>query len=293
MVCLMLSGLFSAPSAADAQNSNGPVDHPAPPTPSEVPNEDKDASETTSEEEWIQLFNGRDLTGWTPKIRGHECGDNYGDTFRVVDGMLTVSYDQYTDRDSMSMDGAKPTWEKFGHLFFEKPFSKYILRVEYRFIGEQVKNGPGWALRNNGLMIHGQAPKTMAVNQKFPVSIEVQLLGGLGTGDRPTLNLCTPGTNVVIDGKLFTPHCTKSNSPTFDGEQWVTVEIEVNGGGVICHRIDGKIVLKYEQPQYDPKDGEAQKLIQGESLVLESGTISIQSESHPTQFRKIELKLLD
>ena len=47
--------------------------------------------------EWIQLFNGKDLTGWTPKIRYHDLGDNFGDTFRVEDGLLKVSYDQYPD----------------------------------------------------------------------------------------------------------------------------------------------------------------------------------------------------
>ncbi len=113
----------------------------------------------TGTDEWIQLFNGKDLTGWTAKIRGHELGDNYADTFRVVDGLLTVSYDDYQPQDFLSMDGKnKPTWEKFGHLFYKDKFSHYILRVEYRFIGDQVTNGPGWAFRNNGLMLHGQDP---------------------------------------------------------------------------------------------------------------------------------------
>ena len=59
--------------------------------------------------EWIQLFNGKDLTGWTAKIRGHELGDNYADTFRVVDGKLVVSYDKYTEADTMSVtDPKKP-----------------------------------------------------------------------------------------------------------------------------------------------------------------------------------------
>lgn len=244
-------------------------------------------------EEWIQLFNGKDLTGWTPKIRGHELGVNYGDTFRVTDGLLAIDYDQYKPEDFLSMDGKnRKDWEKFGHLFYKDTFSHYLLRVEYRFIGDQVENGPGWAFRNNGLMLHGQDPAKMKLNQKFPVSIEVQLLGAGDTGKRTTLNLCTPGTNVVMDGKLFKRHCTSSNSPSFRGDQWVTVEVEVRGNDVIRHWVDGKVVLEYTKPQLDERDSEARPFIVDGNLMLESGTISLQSESHPTQFRKIELKKL-
>ena len=247
---------------------------------------------------WIQLFNGKDLTGWTAKIRGHELGDNYADTFRVVDGKLVVSYDKYTEADSMSVtDPKKPAFNKFGHLFYKDTFSHYVLRVEYRFVGEQIKNGPNWAIRNNGLMIHGQDPAMMGKNQMFPASIEVQLLGGRGPGGKlkPTMNLCTPGTNVVIDGKLFKPHCTSSTAAIYEGDQWVTVEVEVLGSKVIRHRVEGRTVLEYSQPQLDPNDRGGfpmSKLIKDGKLLLEEGTISIQSESHPTEFRKIELRVL-
>lgn len=253
------------------------------------------AAQSEDSGEWVQLFNGVDLTGWTPKILGHKLGDNYGDTFRVRDGVLAVSYDQYKPDDFLSQDGKKkPTFEKFGHLFYKDTFSHYILRVEYRFVGDQVENGPGWAFRNNGLMLHGQDPTKMGIDQKFPVSIEVQLLGGGGTGDRTTLNLCTPGTNVVMNGKLFKRHCTSSKSKTFHGDQWVTVEVEVRGNEVIRHKVDGEVVLEYTQPQYDPKstDPDAKPFIVDGNLMISSGTISLQSESHPTEFRKIELKKL-
>lgn len=150
------------------------------------------------EGEWIQLFNGKDLTGWTPKIKGYELGDNFRNTFRVEDGILKVSYDQYDKFDN-----------RFGHLFYKEPFSNYVLRLEYRFTGEQCEGGPGWAIRNSGAMLHGEAPQTMGKDQDFPVSIEVQLLGGNGSQERSTANLCTPGTNVVMNGKLITQHCTR------------------------------------------------------------------------------------
>src|SRR5687768_10533213 len=176
------------------------------------------AQAPTEPGKWRQLFNGKDLDGWTPKITGHALNENFGKTFRVEDGVLKVSYDQYRDFGN-----------QFGHLFFKEPFSNYRLRVEYRFVGEQVAGGPDWAFRNSGVMIHCQKPETMARDQKFPVSIEVQLLGGKGSGERPTANLCTPGTHVVMDGQLLKRHCTNSKSKTYHGDQWVTAELEVRG----------------------------------------------------------------
>ncbi len=236
------------------------------------------AQDQASTSEWISLFNGRDLEGWTPKIQGYALGDNFGNTFRVEDGLLKVRYDQY---DKFG--------DRFGHLFYKQPFSHYRLRVEYRFVGQQIAGGAGWALRNSGIMIHGQAPETMTKDQSFPVSIEVQLLGGTGSGTRPTANLCTPGTNVVLNGRLWTQHCTNSSSETYHGEQWVTVELEVHGDKQIEHKIDGKVVMAYTQPQLDPNDADAKKLIKDDKLLLTGGTISLQSESHPVEFRKVEL----
>ena len=233
--------------------------------------------------EWIQLFNGKDLAGWTPKIRGHELGVNFADTFRVEDGVLAVRYDNYDGRYR----------GRYGHLFYKEPFSHYVLRLEYRFVGEQATAGPEWAIRNSGVMLHGQSPESMLKDQKFPASIEVQFLGGDGEKARTTGNLCTPGTNVVMNGKLHTDHCTNSSSDTFHGDQWVTAEIEVHGNRLIRHQINGKTVLEYAEPQLDPADADAQRLLAaGAAKMLSGGTISLQSESHPVEFRKVELKKL-
>jgi hypothetical protein len=231
---------------------------------------------------WVPLFNGKDLTGWTPKIKGYPLGENFGNTFRVKDGVLQVAYDQYTRFDN-----------KFGHLFWKERLSHYRLRVEYRFVGEQTPGGPGWALRNSGVMIHGQPPETMEKDQDFPVSIEVQLLGGSGSGTRPTANLCTPGTHVVMNGKLWTQHCTNSRSKTYHGDQWVTVEIEVRGDKLIQHLVEGEVVLSYTQPQLDEGDAHARKLAGKGPKLLNGGHISLQAESHPVEFRKVELLKLE
>ena len=232
--------------------------------------------------EWVSLFNGKDMSGWTPKIRYSELGENFGNTFRVEDGLLKVRYDQYED-----------FGERFGHLFYEKEYSHYRFRVEYRFVEEQCKGGPGWAIRNSGVMVHGQKPETMTKDQDFPVSIEVQLLAGNGKNPRTTSNLCTPGTNVVMGGQLKKQHCISSSSETYHLDKWVTAEIEVRGNKVIKHILDGEVVLEYTEPQLDERDASAKKLIKDGQLALSKGTISLQSESHPCDFRKVEIMVLE
>lgn len=236
----------------------------------------------TKGKEWIPLFNGKDLEGWKVKITGYELGDNFGNTFRVEDGILKVRYDQYD-----KFNG------RFGHMFYKDKFSHYIIRAEYRFVGEQIPGGPDWAIRNSGIMIHCQSPESMRKDQEFPVCIEVQILGGNGKDERPTGNLCTPGTNVVMGGQLITQHCTNSTSKTYHGDQWVTVEAEVHGGAIIKHKINGEVVLDYEQPQLDENDPDGKTLIKNGNKLLEEGYISLQSESHPVDFRKVEILVLD
>lgn len=234
-------------------------------------------------EEWITLFNGKNLDGWTPKFKGHEAGENYNDTFRVENGVIKVAYDKYKQFDN-----------KFGHLFYKDKFSHYVCRVEYRFVGEQAKGAPAWALRNSGLMFHCQSPQSMRKEQDFPVSIEFQFLGGLGKGERPTGSVCSPGTNIVMKDKLITQHCINSSSKTYHGDQWVVAEIEVRGSGKVKHIINGETVMEYEQPQLDPKDKDGAALIklQNGKLLLEEGYIALQAESHPCEFRKVEIRLL-
>ncbi|MEP7377034.1 MAG: DUF1080 domain-containing protein [Chitinophagaceae bacterium] len=228
---------------------------------------------------WIKLFNGKNLEGWTVKIKDHPVNDNFGNTFRVENGAIKVSYDQYGGLFK----------EQFGHLFYKKQFSAYLLVVEYRFTGDQIKDGPGWAFRNSGLMLHGQSPESMTLDQDFPISLEAQLLGGNGKDDRTTLNLCTPGTNVVMDGKLFTPHCFTSASKTYHGDQWVKAEVLVLGDSVLEHIVEGDTVLVYNKPQYDGRDKWVKLAGLQDGATISKGTISLQSESHPVEFRKVEL----
>ena len=187
---------------------------------------------------WQELFNGKDLKDWTVKIRTHELGENFANTFRVEDGMIQVRYDGYAEFD-----------QQYGHIFYKKPYSYYLLQVEYRFVGEQCPGGEGWALRNSGAMLHSQDPKTMLKDQDFPISIEAQFLGGNGKDPRSTCNLCTPGTNVVMADTLFTPHCINSKSETYHGEQWVKANFIVLGDEEVHHLVGKDTVISYYQPQ--------------------------------------------
>lgn len=229
----------------------------------------------------ISLFNGKDIKDWTPKIRLHEVGENYGNTFRVEDGLLKVRYDQYDDFN-----------QQYGHLAYNKPYGYYVLRVEYRFVGDQAKGGEGWAWRNSGAMLHGQKPQTMLKNQDFPISIEAQFLGGDTNLNsiRTTSNLCTPGTNVFYNNKLFTPHCVNSTSKTYHGDQWVTADFVVLGDSVVQHIINGNVVLEYYKPQIGAGNvSEFDPAVKKDGQPLTSGYIYLQSESHPIDFRKVEL----
>jgi 3-keto-disaccharide hydrolase len=242
----------------------------------------KDGSGENSDasSKWIQLFNGKNLDGWNIKISGHELGDNFNNTFRVTDGLLQVNYDEY---DSFATS--------YGHIFYNKPYTNYKLRLQYRFIGKQVAGGQGWAEKNSGVMIHSQSPESMNIDQAFPVCIEVQLLGGVTENeDRPTGNLCTPGTHVVMNNQLIEKHCIYSSSKTYYGDEWIELEILVLNDSLISHMINGETVLSYSKPIIG---GDFNALPSRDGEKLKSGYISLQSESHPIEFKNIELLVLE
>lgn len=216
------------------------------------------------------------------KITGSEAGKNYLNTFRVEDGKLVVSYDEYESFDN-----------RFGHLFYQEKLSHFRLRLDYRFTGEQTPGAPEWAFRNSGIKFHSQPMETIPIDQTLLVAIEAQLLGGNGLDERPTGNVCTAGTHIEMNGNLITEHCINSSSDTFHGDQWVTIEIEVHGNELVIHRVNGKEVLRYTRPQLDDSDPFAQELIaSGVPRMLKEGHIALQAESHPVEFRNIQLMKL-
>lgn len=228
-----------------------------------------------SREEWQNLFDGKTLDGWTPKIHHHEPGENFGNTFRAEDGVVRVAYDQYPDFNN-----------RFGHLFYKKKLSHFRLRLEYRFYGEQMKGAPGYAKLNSGVMFHSQAPESILKEQDWPISVEAQFLAG----GRTTMNVCTPGTEIHRNGEMVKAHCTNSTSKVYGNDEWVPIELEVLGGGRVRHFVDGVLVLEYEKPmigggvanRFDP----AYKV---DGTLLTEGYLGLQSESQPVEFRNVRL----
>lgn len=239
---------------------------------------------TSSSDGWVSLFIGKDIDDWTAKVHHYEVGDNYADTFRVEDGMVKVRYDKYEGQFN----------ERFSHLYYNKPYSYYHLVVEYRFVGDLYPGAPDYTLKNSGVMFHSQDPKTMLKEQNWPISVELQLLAGIEKGEsRPTGNMCSPGTDVVYNGKIDPRHCIDSSSKTYFGDQWVRAEAIVLGDSLVTHIINGEKVLQYSQPQigggvvegFDPmqkKDGQ----------LLKEGFIALQSEGQPVDFRLVKSKNL-
>lgn len=242
------------------------------------------SSANSSESEWQNIFNGKDITNWTTKIHKYEVDDNYGDTFRVEDSILKVRYDKY--------DGDYK--DRFGHLYYNKTFSYYHLTLEYRFVGELHPGAPIFTEMNSGIMFHSQDPNTMPKEQDWPISVEMQLLGGIDKNkERPTGNMCSPGTDIVYKGKTAKNHCVKSTSKTYYGDQWVRAELVVLGDSLITQYINGEKVLEYTKPQIG--GGIVNRFLPSQMVngkPLTEGFIALQSEGQPVDFKNIRIKNL-
>lgn len=238
----------------------------------------------STDAKWERIFDGRTLAGWTPKITGRALGEDPLRMFVVKDGAIRVSHANYT----------KFTGE-FGHLFWKAPLGAYRIRFDYRIFGPALPGIERWQSTNSGLMLHAQAPATMGRDQKFPVSLEFQLLAVPRPDREPSGNLCTPGTTVIFDGKRDPRHCIPSTSPLLPVDRWTHAEVEVLPDGTITHYIDGKAVLHYTAPELDPADEDAKPLVAaaGGALRLRRGYIALQSEGQQLEFRNIELQRLD
>jgi hypothetical protein len=232
---------------------------------------------------WVNLFNGKDLTGWIPLIHKSKVGENYMDTFRAdsVNKVIRVSYDKYPNQDFS---------DRCGLLYYDKRLTNYRVRVTYRFSEPQAKNPVGWGRNNSGLMIFGIDPRTVTGDPEFPPLIEIQLLGdpsspsvgGGGTGSGTTSpNECEPGgmkmaTHTADCGNNYT------KKPPNPAGQWTTVEAEVHVTGqtkVFQLPDTTKPVFTMSGPSY-----------KGQPVT--GGYISLQTESQPVEFKDILLKEL-
>lgn len=222
---------------------------------------------------WLNLFNGKNLNGWTPKIAGYKSGENFGNTFRVEQGILSTRYNAYDTFNN-----------RFGALFYNKPFKDFRLKVEYRFTGDTVRGAPSWGYKDGGIQYFCEPPQSMKIDQSFPICLEYNLLG-----TRPSGEICANGMYVQINGKRNPDYC---NVPTVKkqvpADDWVTAEIEVHNG-TIKHFINGEEVLSFEDPHYDSTNAIAKNFINGTDTKVSSGFISLQSNSHPMDFKSVAI----
>ena len=232
----------------------------------------------SADNRWVSLFNGKNLDGWKPKIAGFKYGENFGNTFRVENGILSTRYDAYGN-----------FAERFGAIYYQKKFTNFRLKVEYRFTGELTPGAPEWGFRDGGINYLGQDPESIDINQKFPICLEYNLLGGNGKDERPTGDICAAGMFIQVDGKRNTLFCTPPTvKKTIHGDSWVTAEIDVNNGK-IGHYVNGEKILEFSDPEFDPANDIAKKFITNGDARVKDGFISLQSNSHPMDFRKIEI----
>jgi hypothetical protein len=230
---------------------------------------------------WTRLFNGTDLEDWDIKINGYALNEDPKSTFRVADSAIEVNYSNYANWNG----------DPFSHIGYKRPFSHYLVRLEYQFYGSQVAGGPDYADENSGIMLHSQALSSMGRGQNWPISLEMQFLGpnstiGVGTG-----NLCTPGTAVERPkGAFNNSHCinTPANTRTL-APAWTKAAALVLGDSIVQHFIEGRMVMTYYKPveMEGAVAGNPTPIVNGRAI--KSGYILLQSESAPIRFRKVEL----
>lgn len=237
-----------------------------------------------SDDNWQSLFNGKNLDGWIAKFYHHDLGENYANTFRVVDGKIQVNYDGYSEFNN-----------RFGHLFYKTPFSSFHLVFEYRFTDQWMKDAPSYTYRNSGIMFHSQDPKTILKEQDWPISVEYQILADAGDGNpRPTGNMCSPGTEVYFEGEKYPQHCINSSSKTYKWDEWVSGELIVYNDSLVIHKVNGETVLQYTKPQIG--GGVVQgfnKEIKIDGKPLTDGYIGLQAEGQGIEFRNIKIRNLN
>ena len=220
---------------------------------------------------WVKIFNGQDLTGWSPLIHKSAYKEDQYKTFRAdpVNHVIRVTYEDYPGG----------TFEdRCGLLYYDKLLTNYRVRLTYRFLEPQAKNPVSWGKNNTGLMIFGIDPAQVTGDPEFPPLIEIQLLGANSTGGNTTPNMCVPGGMTM---KKSTAACGDNHTgvaPPPAGD-WVTVEAEVHvNGDTKVYQYPNKTtpVITMSGPVYQGKD------------VL-NGYLSLQSESQPLEYKDIEL----
>jgi len=240
----------------------------------------------TSSDGWVNLFNGKDLTGWTPLIHLSKVGVNTDSTFRpdLENNGIRVSYDKLTG--SFGGDQCK-----CGLLYYNKPLTNYRIRVTYRFFDPTVSNAPSWGKNNSGLMIFGIDPTKVTGDPIYPPIIEIQILGTPSGGGSTNANECemrqfvnptVTATHTGTCGNNKDSKAPGSGKTAPAAGVWTTLEADVHITG------DTKV---YQWPDTTNAVLIMSKPMYGTQAVT-SGYLAIQSEGQPIVFKDILLKEL-
>ena len=229
-----------------------------------------------AEPRFRRIFDGKTLNGWEIKVTHYPLGANPHQMWTAKDGVMKIAF-----------DGVEEFKGEYAHVFYKKPLKNYVLRLDYRFAGKQAAGAPTWATRNSGVMMFAQPPETMTLDQSWPISVENQLLGGLGKRPRTTLTVCIIDITAKADGKPLVEHCTSNvgaTSQTFDGDQWVKLRIEAIDG-VVKSYVNGQLANTFSEPTVD----KPHPWLKSQDATAQPAYFALQGESDQVEFRNIEL----
>ena len=105
--------------------------------------------------------------------------------------------------------------------------------------------------------------------------------------------MCSPGTDVDIDGKIAPEHCMRSSSKIYPINEWVSIEIVVHSDSIVHHIIEKDTIMTYTNIRYSNDRFSTENFKDLVGKPLEEGYIALQSEGHPVMFRNIMIKELD
>ena len=198
-----------------------------------------------NEKKSIDLFNGKDLTGWNYYAMGLTT-EEAGEIYTVKDGVIHI------------------VGEPFGCLYTVESYSDYELHVEWRWAN--AENVPLNKL-NSGIFVHVQPEHKL-----WPNAVECQLFNGRA-GDFVLLGGSDIAEFVVPEGeerpeypvvKRFAEDIEKPLG------EWNSADIRCEGDKITVI-INGQLVNK------------------GTGSMFSEGSIALQCEGAPIEFRNITL----
>ena len=238
-----------------------------------------------AEEGFVPLFNGKTMEGWKS---ARSSGEGDWGPFRVDEKEQAIHVYKGEEAGSKQENDC---------LYTEKDYSRYVLRLEYKWVEKRFAPRTDWD-RDAGLLfhVHGDLKKV------WPLSMEMQIGETPGDSDKAlnrrfhTGDLFVLGKNLRCmtrkTGKLYDPEAelvesrsaqTKLGVEKPHGE-WNEMEIVVDGAKAVTFKLNGEVVFEIQNLTQN---------IDGETLPLEKGRIGLQAEWAELMYRNIRIKEME